>query len=227
DNNELDKQSKNVSINQGNYNENIEGNYTQNTVNIGVSPEVYAEAIKQGEEAKRKLEELKKDRSLSATAKRVLAEAEEAQENEDNELYLEKIQEYSQILNDEPIKRVAEAKVLEGQVLFSQINLKEAQEAVERAVELNPNNPEYLITLGEYLQWNGKYQEMEEVSLKAVALVKEQEPIDKILLANSLNNLGIGYQYGGKYDLAIEPLQQALEMRKKQLGEEHFEIKIV
>ena len=37
DNNELDNQSKNVSINQGNYNENIEGDYTQNTINIGVS----------------------------------------------------------------------------------------------------------------------------------------------------------------------------------------------
>ena len=109
--NELNPQDKrNIFIGQGNYNENIEGDYN---INIGVSPELYAEAIKQGEEAKRKLKELERDRSLSATAKRILAEAEEAEENGDNKLYLEKIQEYSRILNDEPIKRAAEAKILE------------------------------------------------------------------------------------------------------------------
>ncbi|ELS03564.1 hypothetical protein Xen7305DRAFT_00032880 [Xenococcus sp. PCC 7305] len=221
DENKLDKQNKSISIKQGNYNENIEGDYTQNTINIGVSPEVYAEAIKQGEEAKRKLKELERDRSLSATAKRILAEAEEAEENEDNKLYLDKIQEYSQIVNDEPIKRAAEAKVLEGKVLFSQLQLEEAQKAVERAVELDPNNPKYLNTLGEYLQWNGKHQEMAEISLKAIYLIKKQEPIDEILLSDGLDNLGTAYQFGGKYNLAVEPFQQALEIRKKLLAEEH------
>ena len=178
---------------------------TKNTTIFGVSPDVYAEAEKQAEEARKKLKELEEDRSLSATAKRVLAGAEEAEENGDNELYLEKIQEYRQILNDEPIKRAAEAWVLEGRVLFTQLKLKKAQKAVERAVELDPNNPEYLITFGEYLFWNGKYQEIEKVSLKAIALIKKQEPIDEILLAGSLSNLGLAYLNRGKYGSVIKP----------------------
>ncbi len=88
---------------------------------FGVSQDFHTEAIKQGEKAKEELKQLKKDGSISATAKRVLAEAEEAQERGNNQLYLEKIQEYRQILNDEPIKRAAEASILEGRVLFSQL----------------------------------------------------------------------------------------------------------
>ncbi len=142
-------QNRNISINQGNYSENIEGNYTQNITNIGVSPELYGEAIKQREKAQEELRQLKKDRSLNATVKRVLAEAEEAQEQGNDQLYLKKIQEYRQILNDEPIKRAAEAWVLEGRVLFSQLKLKEAQNAIEEAIKLDSTNPEYLLTFAE------------------------------------------------------------------------------
>ncbi|MEM7757723.1 MAG: hypothetical protein AAF298_06330 [Cyanobacteria bacterium P01_A01_bin.40] len=94
-------------------------------IRIGVSPELHQEAVKEGEKVKEELQQLKQDRSLSATAKRILAE-----EQGDQELYLAKIQEYRRILNDEPLKRAAESWELEGRVLFSQLRLKEAQKAI-------------------------------------------------------------------------------------------------
>lgn len=191
---------------------------------FGVSPELHEKAVKEGEKAKDKLQELEKDRSLSGTAKRILAEAEEAEEQGDEELYLAKIQEYSQLLNDEPIKRAAEAKILEGQVLFSQLRLKEALEVIEKAVKLDSTNPEYLLTLAEYLRWNGKYQKMEKVSLQALSLIESEDSIDEMLQASAYSYLGLAYLYQGKYNLANNTLQKVLEMRWKLLGEEHPEV---
>ena len=197
---------------------------SQSLTIIGVSPEIYREAIKQGEEATKELKKLKKDRSLNATAKRVLAEADEAKEQGNNKLYLEKIQEYRQILTDEPIKRAAEAYVLEGRVLFSQLQLEEAQNAIEQAIKLNPNNSEYLLIFADYLQWNGKYQKMLEVSQQAISIIKNQESRDEILIADGFSSIGKAYLLKGNYNLATNPLQKSLEIRKKELGEEHPDI---
>ena len=60
---------------------------------FGASPELLAEAVKEGEKVKEELTTLKKDRSLSGTAKRLLAEAEEAEEQGDSKRYLAKIHE--------------------------------------------------------------------------------------------------------------------------------------
>ena len=190
-------------------------------IRTGVSPELHEQAVKEGEKAKEELQQMKKDQSLSATAKRILAEAEEAREQGDEELYLAKVQEYRRILNDEPIKRAAESWVLEGRVLFSQLRLKEAQQALEEAVKLDSNNPEYLLTLADYLRWNGDYQAMEEVSLKAVSVIENEEPTDEELLSEAYSYLGLAYLNRGKYNLANNFLQQSLKIRKKLLGEQH------
>ncbi|MEM8674998.1 MAG: tetratricopeptide repeat protein [Cyanobacteria bacterium P01_G01_bin.67] len=190
-------------------------------IRTGVSPELHEQAVKEGEKAKEELQQLKQDQSLSATAKRILAEAEEAEEQGDQSLYLAKIQEYRRILNDEPLKRAAESWELEGRVLFSQLRLKEAQKAIAEAVKLDDRNPEYLLTLVEYLLWNGDYQQMEEVSLQDVSVIESAEPINEKLLSRAHSFLGLAYLYGGKYNLAQDFLQQSLEMRKKLLGEEH------
>ena len=190
-------------------------------IRTGVSPELHEQAVKEGEKAKEEVQQLKKDQSLSATAKRILAEAEEAEEQGDQELYLAKVQEYRRILNDEPIKRAAESWALEGRVLFSQLRLKEAQQALEEAVKLDDRNPEYLLTLADYLQWNGDYQAMEKVSLKAVSAIENEEPTDEELLSEAYSWLGLAYLDGGKYSLAYNFLQQSLEMNKSLLGEDN------
>ena len=199
-------------------------NSSISTTIFGGSPEIYSEAIKQSEKATKELEKLKKDRSLSATAKRILAEAEEAKEQGNNKIYLTKIQEYRQILNDEPIKRAAEAWILEGRVLFSQLRIKEAQNAVEEAIKLDSNNPKYLLILTDYLQWNGKYQRMKEVSQEAISLINNQESKNEILLAEGLSSIGRAYLLEGNYNSAINPLQKSLEIRKKLFREEHPDI---
>ena len=150
---------------------------TQTFTVFGVSQDIYTQALEEGEEAKQELEILKRDMSLSKTAKRILAEAEEAEEKGDNDRYLVKIQEYRKLLNDEPIKRAAEAWILEGKVLFSQFHLQEAIQAVEEAVKLEPKNPEHLITLAEYRQWNGEYKTMEQVLSSRTSLSTSSEDI--------------------------------------------------
>ena len=192
----------------------------------GVDEDVKAEAIKQGKEARQKVAALKKDASLSATAKRILDKADEAKEQGNDELYLEKIREYSRIFDDKSIKRKAESKVLLARVLFSQLKLQEAQRAIEEAVALEPNNIEYRLTHAKTLQGNGQYQKMIEVSLEAVLLIENQEPVDKILLAKGLNTLGGAYLFGGQYDLAVSPFEQALQLRKELLGEEHYDVAV-
>jgi len=159
----------------------------------GVSPELHQQAVEEGEKAKAELQQLKQDGSLSATAKRVLAEAEEAEEQGNSELYLAKIQEYRRILNDEPLKRAAESWELEGRVLFSQLRLEEAQQAIEQAVKLDSDNPEYLLTLAEYLRWNGDYQRMEKASLQAVSIIENNKLIDEKLLSVARSTLGSAY----------------------------------
>ncbi|MGK7934774.1 MAG: tetratricopeptide repeat protein [Xenococcaceae cyanobacterium] len=188
---------------------------------FGASPELLAEAEKEKEKAKEELQTLKKDRSLSGTAKRILAEAEEAEEQGDNKRYLSKIQEYRKLLNDEPIKRAAESWILEGRVLFSQLKLKEAQQAIEKAVQLDSANPEYLLILAEYMEWNGEYKRMLEVSLKAMSRIKSQESLEESVLVDGYSSLGRAYLLTGDYKSAVEPLQKSLELRKKLLGEEH------
>ena len=193
-------------------------------IRTGVSPELHQQAVEEGIKAKEELQQLKQDQSLNATAKRILAEAEEAEEQGDQELYLAKIQEYRQLLTDEPLKRAAESWELEGRVLFSQLRLEEAQQAIEEAVKLDSSNPEYLLTLADYLRWNGDYQRMEEVSLQAVSAIASEQPTDEEFLSEAHSLLGLAYLYGGKYNLAHNFLQQSLEMRKKLLGGEHPDV---
>ena len=205
-------------------NESSARNTRQSITFGGVSSELYEEAVKEGEKAKNKLEELERDLSLSGTAKRILAEAEEAREQGDEKQYLAKVQEYRKLLNDEPIKRAAESWELEAQVLFSQLRLKEAQQAIEKAVILDSSNSEYLLTLAGYLRWNGNYQRMEEVSLKAISLIENEELLDEYLLSNANSYLGLAYLHGGKYNLAEKHLQQSFEMDRELLGKEHPDV---
>ncbi len=119
---------------------------SQSLTVFGASPERLAEEVKLKEKAKqeeekvkKKLQELEKERSLSGTAKRILAEAEEAEEQGDKERYLAKIQEYRKLLNDEPIKRAAESWVLEGSVSRAAIarNEEKKQNQSQRRNPLN------------------------------------------------------------------------------------------
>lgn len=190
-------------------------------IRTGVPPELHEQAVEEGEKAKQELQQLKQDGSLSATAKRILAEAEEAEEQGDQELYLAKIQEYRRIITDEPLKRAAESYELEARVLFSQLRLEEAQQTIEEAVNLDSSNPNYLLILANYLLWNGDYQTMEEVSLQAVALTEKAKLGGEELLPTAYSYLGSAYLYRGEYSKAHNFLQQSLAMNKKLLGQEH------
>ena len=197
----------------------------QDTTIFGISLRLHEKAIELREKAEQEreklreeLEKIKRDGSLSATAKRVLAEAEEAEEKGNKKLALAKIKEYRKIVENESNiinKKLAEAWILEGRTLFSQLKLEEAKNAIEEAIKLNSNNPKYLLTLADYLEWNGKYQKMIETSQKAILIIKNKKPIDKILLAEGLSSIGIGYTNKGNYNLATNPLQKSLEIKKK------------
>ncbi|MEM9273387.1 MAG: tetratricopeptide repeat protein [Cyanobacteria bacterium P01_F01_bin.143] len=201
-------------------------NLSQKTTISEVDPALRDEAIKKGEEASKKIALLKKDSSLSTTAKRILDKADEANQQGNNELYLETIREYYQILDDDSIKRQVESKILLARVLFSQFQLKEAQKVLEEAVVLDPKNIESKLELAENLRWNGDYRRMEKVSLEAIELIEDQGTVDEWLLSRGLNSLGLAYLFGGQYDLAVSPFEEALELNKKILGEENPDVSV-
>ena len=206
-----------------------EDSKSENTSQINIAevdPKLRAEAIKQGEDAREKIALLKKDSSLNTTAKIILDKADEANKQGNNELYLEKLREYNQIIDDEPIEKQIESKVLLAKVLFSQFQVKESERILEEVITLESNNPEHFLDYAQSLKWNGKYQEMKEASLQAISLIRDQKIVDEILLSRGLNSLGGAYFFSGQYELAIRPLEKALKLRKKLLGEEHLDVAV-
>ncbi len=216
---------------------------TQNFLNIGVPIEEYnkqrdfvIEIENELQKLEEQVEQIIRNGNLDVTEELLLEEIELEQKKGNNKRILEliqKLEKYRRIKENDSNKKLAEVLVLKGRVLFSQLQLKEAQKAIERAIELDSNNPEYLLILARYLRWNGKYQRTREVSEEAIILTKNQESKDrnnpdienkKFLLAECLSILGQAYLLGGNYNLAISPLQQSLKIRKKLLGKEHSDV---
>jgi TolB-like protein/class 3 adenylate cyclase/Tfp pilus assembly protein PilF len=136
---------------------------------------------------------------------------------------------------------LAEAFLLRGNILNDQMNKPlEAQKDFRRAFELDPGNPEVLNSLGYNFMQQGNYRKGAELIVKALEVGhgrKDPEyflnwgmlyqAIDEYSKAESLylqakylapdwinpyTQLGKLYQEWGKYDLAIDYFEQALEI---------------
>jgi tetratricopeptide (TPR) repeat protein len=113
-----------------------------------------------------------------------------------------------------------------GVLAESRINYGQAERYYHQALQLQPDNPEYLNAAG-YLGFTlGHYQETEKVLKRALKLREKSLKPDDPALAASLNNLAVLYKIQGK-SAEAEPLyQRALAINEKALGPEHPDVAV-
>ena len=103
--------------------------------------------------------------------------------------------------------RMAPAHNLMGVILNAEGKKKEAVKSVQRAVNLQPRNGQFLANLGEIERQRGKLQE----ALAALACAISVSP----KLPQAHNNMGIVRFERKEYELALESFQRALSSRKR------------
>ncbi len=123
-------------------------------------------------------------------------------------------------------EKSAEEYYKDGVVFLEEKNFKKAREALEKAVELDPTNPEYLTFLGMcYSISSDDYEANYEAAIKAFKKSAELNPTDP----RNFYYVGIIYSTLGKREVAIKAFKKTLELdpnhkgamtRLKQLTEE-------
>ncbi len=91
---------------------------------------------------------------------------------------------------DPHILAAAESAYQRGKLAEDDINYREAFQHYERAVQLSPNNPEYLEIAGTMAGIVAEYQKQIEWNEKALEIYLEQEGEDSANVARLRNNLG-------------------------------------
>jgi tetratricopeptide (TPR) repeat protein len=124
-------------------------------------------------------------------------------------------------------KKTAEEYYKEGIEALQSKNFKKAKDALEKAVELDPENPEYLTSLGMcYSISSDDYEANYQAAIKAFKKAAELNPGDP----RNFYYVGVIYTTIGKKDVAIKAFKKTLEIdpshkgamsRLKQLTEEN------
>jgi len=133
--------------------------------------------------------------------------------------------EQAEALFEEAVKtlpaKAAEAAFQLGVLAESRIDYLKAKEYYTKAVQLQPDNPQYLNALGKLQLILGHYGEAQQHLEHALEIREKTLGPEHPDVAQSLNNLALLYYYQGKY-AAAEPLfQRALKINEKALGQEH------
>lgn len=181
-------------------------------IRTGVSPELYEEVLKEGEKAKEELDRLRRDQSLSTTAKLILAEAKEAEEQGD----------VATSLNNLALLYQSQGRYEEAEVFFIQalgINRKHlGEEHPQVATSLN--------NLALLYQSQGRYKEAELFYRQALYITRKQLGAEHPQIAIQLNNLAALYESKRRYESAEAFYRQALKINRKRLGAEHPQVAI-
>jgi len=153
--------------------------------------------------------------------KRSLAQAKEALEKGDPSLAEKLFQEV--LAKGSTTQKSAGAYHL-GALAESRIDYGQANKYYQQAVQLQPDNPLYLIGAGNMSYTLGYYQESETFLKQALKLRENSLNPDDLDVARSLHSLGILYSTQGKYHEAEPLLQRSLDIKKRKLGSENPEI---
>ncbi len=86
----------------------------------------------------------KQEQSLEDQLKKIMVEAETAAKKGDRKLVISTLKEYKQLVQEESSNKVAEVLAVEARVLFSQQRFDQAEKSLEKALELDPDNREYI-----------------------------------------------------------------------------------
>lgn len=87
-----------------------------------------------------------------------------------------------------------------------------------------PEGVSLLNKTGAYLRERAQYTEAERLLERALAICEQTQAPDSLLLARSLNHLGLLAQYQGKYTRSEALLQRALSIYQQIWGPEHLEV---
>jgi tetratricopeptide (TPR) repeat protein len=127
---------------------------------------------------------------------------------------------------DQSTAQAAEAAYQLGVLAESRINYLKAQEYYAKAVQLQPDNPQYLNALGNLQHTLGLYSEAQPHLEQALKIREKNLGPDHPDVATSLNNLALLYDDQGKYAEAEPLYQRARKIDEKALGPEHPEVAI-
>ena len=86
----------------------------------------------------------KQEQSLEDQLKKIMVEAETAAKKGDRKLVISKTKEYKQLVKEESSNKEAELLAVEAKVLFSQQRFDQAEKSLEKALELDPDNQDYV-----------------------------------------------------------------------------------
>jgi tetratricopeptide (TPR) repeat protein/CHAT domain-containing protein len=97
--------------------------------------------------------------------------------------------------------------------------LDQARAYYEKALELTPEVPQTLYSVGLLYSKIGEYEKAERRLRQALAVIKGAPQLDEAELATALNNLGGFYKHLGVYPKAVAYWKEALEIRERVLGD--------
>ena len=122
---------------------------------------------------------------------------------------------------DPHIAAAAEAAYQRGKLSEDAIKYNEAFRHYQRAIQLVPDNPQYLEDAGSMAGIVANHQNEVEWKEKALAIYLEQEGADSADVARLRNNLGMAWHSLGQYDKAVEYFELALASDLKAYGDDH------
>jgi tetratricopeptide (TPR) repeat protein len=122
---------------------------------------------------------------------------------------------------DPHIAAAAEAAYQRGKLSQDAIKYHQAMQHYQRAIQLSPDDPLYLMVAGIMAGILARHQQQIEWNEQALAIYLEQEGADSPEAATLRNNLGEAWRSKGEYDKAIEYYELALASDLKTFGEDH------
>ncbi len=127
---------------------------------------------------------------------------------------------------DPHIAAAAEAAYQRGKLSEDALQYHEAFQHYQRAIQLTPDNPEYLASVASMAYTLAQYSKAIDWNEQALELYLEQDGEDSADVAGLRNNLGLAWQALGKYEKAIGYYEQALASDLKTYGEDHPDVAI-
>ncbi len=124
------------------------------------------------------------------------------------------------------IKAAAEAAYQRGKLAEDDINYSEAWNNYQRAVQLNPDDTEYLNTAGMMAHTLAKHDRAKKFFELALASDLKTYGEGHPNVATRRNNLGSAWESLGEYQKAIEYYELALASNLKTYGEDHPKVAI-
>ena len=126
--------------------------------------------------------------------------------------------EVAETLPAKALEAAAEADYQVGSLAEGRIDYLKAEKYYDKAVQLQPDNPQYLNSLGKLQLTLGHYQEAQPNLEKALDIREKTLGPDHPNTAASLNNLAELYRAQGKHSGAEPIYHRALKIMEKTLG---------